>query len=103
MTNPNNFRQVIIDGFFFSGVSGSWSSMYLASGTASVSASAYESASVMPMGGIDSFIYTGESKRVFLICRGCGRKYLLKEENITTPIFDMSCECGTTLEIEEEK
>ena len=48
------------------------------------------------------YIRTGKG-RVFLVCPGCGRRYLLKEENITTPIFDMSCSCGTTLEIEEEK
>ena len=48
------------------------------------------------------YIRTGKG-RVFLVCPGCGRRYLLKEENITTPIFDMSCLCGTTLEIKEEK
>ena len=48
------------------------------------------------------YIRTGNG-RVFLVCPGCGRRYLLKEENITTPIFDMSCACGTTLEIKEEK
>ena len=48
------------------------------------------------------YIRSGKG-RVFLVCPGCGRRYLLKEENIATPIFDMSCECGTTLEIEEEK
>ena len=48
------------------------------------------------------YIRSGKG-RVFLVCPGCGRRYLLKEENITTPIFDMSCACGTTLEIKEEK
>ena len=66
------------------------SDMYLASGTPFY----YE--------GIDTFIHTRKG-RVFLVCPGCGRRYLLKEANITTPLFDMSCECGTTLEIEEEK
>ena len=73
----------------FSGVSGSWSSMYLASGTPVTTENT-------------GYIRTGKG-RVFLVCPGCGRRYLLKEENITTPIFDMSCSCGTTLEIEEEK
>ena len=69
--------------------SGSWSSMYLASGTPVTTENT-------------GYIRTGKG-RVFLVCPGCGRRYLLKEENITTPIFDMSCSCGTTLEIEEEK
>ena len=51
---------------------------------------------------ITGYICTGKG-RVFLVCPGCGRRYLLKEENITTPIFDMSCACGTTLDIKEEK
>ena len=90
MTNPNNFRQVIIDDFFFSGVSGSYSSV-----------SSFPSGTILPI-EITGYIRSGKG-RVFLVCPGCGRRYLLKEENITTPIFDMSCACGTTLEIKEEK
>jgi len=73
----------------FFGVSGSSSSMPFPSGTPVTTENT-------------GYIRSGKG-RVFLVCPGCGRRYLLKEENITTPIFDMSCECGTTLEIEEEK
>ena len=74
---------VIVDDSEFSITSGSFSSLS------------------MPLERI-GYIRSGKG-RVFLVCPGCGRRYLLKEENITTPIFDMSCACGTTLEIEEEK
>ena len=74
---------VIIDDSEFSITSGSFSSLS------------------MPLERI-GYIRSGKG-RVFLVCPGCGRRYLLKEENITTPIFDMSCACGTTLEIKEEK
>jgi len=74
---------VIVDDSEFSITSGSFSSLS------------------MPLERI-GYIRSGKG-RVFLVCPGCGRRYLLKEENITTPIFDMSCSCGTTLEIEEEK
>ena len=80
---------VIVDDSEFSITSGSWSSMYLASGTPVTTENT-------------GYIRTGKG-RVFLVCPGCGRRYLLKEENITTPIFDMSCACGTILEIKEEK
>ena len=80
---------VIIDDSEFSITSGSFSSLSMPSGIA------------MPSEKL-GYIRTGKG-RVFLVCPGCGRRYLLKEENITTPIFDMSCSCGTTLEIEEEK
>ena len=73
----------------FFGVSGSSSSMSFPSGTPVTTENT-------------GYIRSGKG-RVFLVCPGCGRRYLLKEENITTPIFDMSCSCGTTLEIEEEK
>jgi len=74
---------VIVDDSEFSITSGSFSSLS------------------MPLERI-GYIRSGKG-RVFLVCPGCGRRYLLKEENITTPIFDMSCACGTTLEIKEEK
>ena len=81
---------VIVDDSEFSITSGSYSSdMSLPSGTPVTTENT-------------GYIRTGKG-RVFLVCPGCGRRYLLKEENITTPIFDMSCACGTTLEIEEEK
>ena len=80
---------VIVDDSEFSITSGSFSSLSMPSGTP------------MPTERI-GYIRSGKG-RVFLVCPGCGRRYLLKEENITTPIFDMSCECGTTLEIKEEK
>jgi len=41
--------------------------------------------------------------RTFLACPSCGRKFLFVEKNITTPTFDLSCTCGSILEIEEEK
>ena len=80
---------VIVDDSEFSITSGSFSSLSMPSGIA------------MPSEKL-GYIRAGKG-RVFLVCPGCGRRYLLKEENITTPIFDMSCACGTTLEIEEEK
>ena len=81
---------VIVDDSEFSITSGSFSSC-----------KTFPSGTPMPI-EITGYIPTGKG-RVFLVCPGCGRRYLLKEENITTPIFDMSCSCGTTLEIEEEK
>ena len=42
------------------------------------------------------------TKRTFLFCIHCGRKYLLKEENITTPLLEMNCDCGGELEFKEE-
>ena len=42
------------------------------------------------------------TKRTFLFCIHCGRKYLLKEENITTPLMEMNCACGGELEFKEE-
>ena len=65
-------------------------SLYLCSGTASFK-------------GLNEFITIGHSNRSFLACPSCGRKFLFVEENITTPTFDLSCMCGSTLEIEEEK
>ena len=43
------------------------------------------------------------TKRTFLFCIHCGRKYLLKEENITTPLMEMNCACGGELEFKEEE
>ena len=43
------------------------------------------------------------TKRTFLFCIYCGRKYLLKEENIKTPLLEMNCDCGGELEFKEEE
>jgi hypothetical protein len=75
--------------------SGSYSAYYSSPSMLSPSGMAMPSEKI-------GYVRSGKG-RVFLVCPGCGRRYLLKEENITTPIFDMSCECGTTLEIKEEE
>ncbi len=53
--------------------------------------------------GLDEYIHwqnipIEKGVEVYLICRGCGKKFLFQRENITAPLFEMSCTCGTTLE-----